>query len=109
VSDLILFYPLGKLPLKLGQNFLRLIKRVFPNSQYSPTLLSQHSSHFAITSFVPCDLRLPEIAPRLGHPTVPSATVPETAVHKYGQAVAAKNEVWFARQLLMPLPTSYSM
>jgi hypothetical protein len=94
-----------KLDLESCDYFHRLSKRVFPKAKNSPTLFSEYFANFAVSRFVSGNLWFPEMPPRFGHPAMPPASVPETAVHKHCQPFAAEDKVWFAGEQLVTTPT----
>jgi len=55
------------------------------------------------------DLGFPVTVSSLRHATVPTATVPETAVHENRESFATKDEIRFAGERLMPPPAGDAM
>jgi hypothetical protein len=84
-------------------------ERMSPDSKNSPSSLLKMTGGCIISLHIPRNFKPPVLPIVLRHPAMPSAPMPETSIHKDNQAFAAKNEVGFAKQLLVSLPARDSI
>ena len=75
-----------------------------PDAENSPALAAKQPGCATVTGSVTGDFVLPVFAVSPGHAAVPSAAMPEAAVHEDGEAGAAENEIRMAGNGLVPPP-----
>ena len=77
-----------------------------PNAENTPALGAKEPGCATVAGAVAGDFVLPIFAVSLGHAAVPTATVPEAAVHEDGYALAPENKVGMAWEWLVPPPAT---
>jgi hypothetical protein len=77
---------------------------VLPNTNNDPSLLPEDRVHDTVPRLVRGDLFFPEDGIGFGLGAVPRTPVLKAAIHKYGNLVFWKDEVWFAVNRPVPPP-----
>ena len=75
-----------------------------PYADHAPSSDAEQLANAPVSFLVACDFKAPVLAIVAGHPAVPSAAVPETAVNEDGQSLAAKGEIRPAGKRQVPAP-----
>ena len=73
-------------------------KGMLPDSKDSPSGLLEAAVRFSIPTDVPADLALPVCAVVLRHSQMPTAAMPEAAIHEDCEAFVAEDEIGLARE-----------
>jgi len=75
-----------------------------PDAENPPALAAEKFANCPVSFLIACDFEAPVAAISAGHAAVPSAAVPETAVHEDGKAGATEGEIGAAGEGLVPPP-----
>jgi len=69
-----------------------------PNAQHTPTAVSELTARLSVSNDIASNFSLPILSIMLRHPTMQTASVPETAIHENHQALSQKYKVRVTRQ-----------
>jgi hypothetical protein len=64
-----------------------------PYADHAPSSDAEQLANAPVSFLVACDFKAPVLAIVAGHPAVPSAAVPETAVNENSEALVSKDEI----------------
>jgi hypothetical protein len=91
----------------MHQSFLAFVrKRMFPHSKDNPTLRTQYAVHKLVSLLICFKFPYPELPVAFWNRQMLRATMPEAAVHKNRNLQFRENEVWSAKDRLLPPPSS---
>ena len=77
---------------------------MLPNTDNSPSFLSQSSIYSSVAFHVPLHLCVPKTAIRARSPVAFRTSMPETTIYKHAYSLGAKNEVGRTQHLLPTTP-----
>ena len=77
-------------------------RRTLPNNQNTPARRQQCVAHASVALHIGCELSLPELLSRSGHPGIATSRVgvPETTMNEHGDSTPRQNDVGMSRQVL---------